>query len=127
MVCSDKAIAPGLQNPITGNEVEDLGYTVSVDTPAQYIDPHTGQVIPWAKIIASVQHLDPTLKKLEEGMKVFANIMKETQNFETSSAESNEASGCKCTGIFDELSSHKIIFSMMVGCPCRKQEAYVPK
>ena len=58
MVCSDKAIAPVCQRPITGAEVGDLGYTIS-------IDPQTGEVVPWTHIIASMQHLDSILKKLE--------------------------------------------------------------
>ena len=88
----------------------------------QFIDLQTGQVIPHAQILKNLEILDKTKEMLEEGSRIYHNVMKRApgtakQKKAVAKTRADEAAGGSRTDLWDKLADDKVIASMVVTAP----------
>ena len=90
--------------------------------PKIFTDPQTGQIIPHATILANLEILDKTKALLEEGSRVYHQVIKQAPgsfaNRKAIAKRRSEAHvGGSPTFIWDRLAEDKVIVSMVVTAP----------
>ena len=88
----------------------------------QFIDLQTGQVIPHAQILKNLEILDKTKEMLEEGSRIYHQVMKRApgtfkQKKAVAKTRADEAAGGSRTDLWDNLADDKVIASMVVTAP----------